>query len=450
LHILDATVIDGNALFNAKPGSVILHQLEAHRTLRFKLPYDLEDNHKDICVRIDAISSNPKLEYTSIQRVTVELPLDVNVHDLFKSSHVLSRFHVRSSNEMPLEILHITLEETNAFAVEPPPAFRLPVMIFAKQPATFMYKLLRKKNKDGYLPARQPASQEPPLTLTVDYQCVDEIAKKVVLGKLISDLKQSKLTFLMRLLVKSATERLETVFTAQAYGEFAMTGEIIVPNFEDFGWISITSQLEKPLAESINAWLGDWHQKNRICYFNTGSTGKHLEELTDSLAKRTILISVPLPRLHVLQTARLSPNIPSTNIVSVGIPIPAILALKHTRCWESPFTDTEETENPSLDFTFDVDAPQDTWLIGGSRRGRFRSKEGELSTWKIILVPLRTGQLSLPNVEIRLAGKNMEDMSCEIEYEGLGRRITVVGNLQSTSLIMKDSDAILLSGQMLS
>ena len=222
-----------------------------------------------------------------------------------------------------------------------------------------------------------------------------------------------------------------------------MTGEVVIPKFEAFGWTTITSQLERRLSESLNAWLGDWHEKNQTC--NLGQRGgKHSEELF----KRKILISVPLPRLHVLQTAQLIPNIPASNVVSVGLPISTTLTLKHTRCWESPFTVPGETEN-SLDFVFDIDAPQDTWLIGGNRRIRFRSKEGELSTWKVGLVPLRTGQLSLPSVEIRLVGKNTEEMSCETEYKGLGRRLTVVGNLQSTSLVMKESDAILISGQVL-
>jgi hypothetical protein len=192
------------------------------------------------------------------------------------------------------------------------------------------------------------------------------------------------------------------------------------------------------MAESLNAWLGDWHEKNRT--LPLVSSGE--------LMKRRILITVPLPRLHVLHTVQLIPNIPESNVVSVGLPITATLTLKHTRCWESPFTVPGAAGN-ALDFVFDIDAPQDTWLIGGNRRIQFRSAEKELSTWKLILVPLRTGQLSLPSVEIRLVGKHTEDMSCETEYKGLGRKLTVIGNLQSTSLVMKESDAVLVSRQVL-
>jgi hypothetical protein len=442
LHIAEATLMEGDVVFNAKPGSVTIQRLNVHQTLKFKLPYDLEDNHKDISLRIDALSPTPKLEYTSIQKVTVELPLDVNVHDLFKPSHILSRFHVRSS-DMPLEIQHISLRDTDAFAVESPPAIRLPVMVFAKQPATFMYKLHQRKNENGQRPPRESADQERPLTLTVDYQSVDEIARNAVLTKMTSDLRKSDLKFLIRLLAKFAAERLEMLFAVRDYGEFAMTGEVVIPKFVAFGWTTITSQLERRLGESLNAWLGDWHEKNQTC--NLGQRGgKHSGELL----KRKILISVPLPRLHVLQTAHIIPNIPASNVVSVGLPISTTLTLKHTRCWESPFNVPGETEG-SLDFVLDVDAPQDTWLIGGNRRIQFRSKEGESSSWNIILVPMRTGQLSLPSVDIRLVGQNIEEMSCETEYKGLGQRLTVVGNLQSTSLIMKESDAVLISGQVL-
>jgi hypothetical protein len=442
LHIAESELMDGDVIFNAKVGSITIQRFDKRQTLRFKLPYDLEDSHKDISIRIDAVSSSPKLEYTSIQKVTVELPLDVNVHDLFKPNHILSRFHVRSSNDMPLEIQHISLKDTSAFAVEPPAAIRLPVMIFAKQPATFMYKLHQRK-RDGKVPPREPASDEQPLTLAVDYQSVDEVVKNILLGKIMADLRKSDLKLLTRLLARFATERLDTLLSVRDYGEFAMTGEIAIPDFEAFGWTSITTQLERRMAESLNGWLGDWHQKNRICSFDPSS-----EKHSGGFTKRKILISVPLPRLHVLQTVQLIPNIPPSNVISVGLPIFATLTLKHTRCWESPFTVPGETDN-SLDFVFDIDAPQDTWLIGGNRRIRFSSKEGELSTWKIILVPLRTGQLSLPGVEIRLVGKNTEEMSCETEYKGLGRRLTVVGNLQSTSLVMKESDAVLISGQVL-
>ena len=137
-----------------------------------------------------------------------------NVHDLFKPSHILSRFHVRSSNDMPLEIQHISLKDTSVFAVEPPPAIRLPVMIFAKQPATFMYKLHQRK-RDGKLPPRERASEEQPLTLAVDYQSAGEVAKNIVLGKIMSDLRKSDLKFLIRLLAKFATERLDTLLSTR-------------------------------------------------------------------------------------------------------------------------------------------------------------------------------------------------------------------------------------------
>src|ERR1700759_1227589 len=75
----DASVTMGDPQISAKasPGLIVIRSLEPLSKVRIKIPYELDDNHQDISIKIDVVSKSSNLEYSSIESVRVELPLDV-------------------------------------------------------------------------------------------------------------------------------------------------------------------------------------------------------------------------------------------------------------------------------------------------------------------------------------------------------------------------------------
>jgi hypothetical protein len=135
----------------------------------------------------------------------------------------------------------------------------------------------------------------------------------------------------------------------------------------------------------------------------------------------------------------------------VGTPLTATLRIQHTRRWDShgSLKTTASHLSTSLEFMYEIDTAPDTWLIGGQRRARFTADENEVKTWSIMLIPLRTGKLLLPSVDVRAFGKEAEDITCETEFKGLGETVQVIGNIGATTVVMRDGmmgpEAVLIS-----
>ena len=152
----------------------------------------------------------------------------------------------------------------------------------------------------------------------------------------------------------------------------------------------------------------------------------------------TLRIDVPLPRIHILQTVTLS-LAEEKAYVAQGTPMLAKISVKHTRRWESKSafkSASIASPDDSLDFMLEIDAPMDTWLIGGQRRRKFQAGEDEEVAFSIMLMPLRTGRLLMPEVVVRVAGAVAQDLRCETDYRSMGKTIQCIAGAKTTTVTL--------------
>jgi trafficking protein particle complex subunit 10 len=449
LRTADASLLEGEVQLetNSAPGIIKISRFKPHSSIKISIPYVLEDNHHGIVLRLDVTSSSPELAFSTIQTIPIELPLDVTVHDLFKSDQIFSRFHIGSRNGVPLNLLDVKLEGTSAYSVEAPPCSLTPTLVLDEQPATFMYKVRQVHQKGDSKSNWQASAEEKPLILSVDYQCVDEQIASKIFASFNGDLGQSDFVPLGRLLTKTLKERLQLVLLPSDHIEAVMTNEINIPSFDKLGWSAILSGLPDAVSNNLETWLRTWHNDNQsLELFTTGAEA--LPHQATELPPRRVLITVPLPRLQILQIATLVPSLGPSSIATVGVPITATLTLRHTRRWDSPAslkTTVSRSSPTALEFMYEIDAPPDTWLIGGQRRARFTAAEDEAKSWVIVLIPLRTGRLLLPSVDVKAlndggsgGGGYEDDVACETDYVGFSTAVLVVGNVGRTTVAMKE------------
>jgi hypothetical protein len=444
LRISEAKKTSGDVKISVKAAqaTVVIPEFRPQDRLTLIVPYELDESHHEISVKAEIVSTKPHREYSTVQTIVADLPLDVNVHDLFKSSHIFSRFHVRTSTESPIKILRIKLEESDAFSVEPSTQPTMPIVVFSRQPATFMYKIRPANAIDGEYPRRKPPNQEAALKLNVDYQCADELTTAAILSRFSVDLADTEFVHLQRFLVQIMTERLAALLAPSYVTEFTMLDEITVPSFEEIGWDTLTTDLPVTISDDLCGWLRNWHESYSVLEFPSHKDPDSFHMRDIAFAPRAIIISVPLPRVHILCSAKLIIQSPHPDPVPVGYALATTLLLKHTRHWDHI---REGSDTDDLEFMYDVDAPVDTWLIGGQRRGRFFAKEGEPKQCDIVLIPLKTGKLLLPNVDVRPAGKEPDEISCETEFNSMGKSILVVGDLKRTTIAMSSNQAVIVS-----
>ena len=86
---------------------------------------------------------------------------------------------------------------------------------------------------------------------------------------------------------------------------------------------------------------------------------------------------------------------------AVGHVISAELRLHHTRRWCYTSTESEEPGGATLEFSYEVHANPELWLVGGRRRGNFTAQAGETRSFTITLLPQRAGHLLLPTIDVK-------------------------------------------------
>jgi len=189
-------------------------------------------------------------------------------------------------------------------------------------------------------------------------------------------------------------------------------------------------------------------------------------------ARRRLVIDLDMPQLRYLISASLmlaetttaQPHRRATKseaVATIGEPSDANLNIRYTRRWGSSQQDDDRDEQ-AVEFAYAISAPSDTWLISGVRRGRFAARPNEDVNVPLVLVPLVTGRILLPRVEVRLAaamatkpcgqsgppldrqqGEHCQSSppamlvssTCETDYLSQALTVVVVAGVQGTTVV---------------
>lgn len=418
------------------PGVIQLKDLSQSSTLALSIPYEVEREAPAITVRLEISyqTSAGEYMYSSVKTVSIALPVDVNVRDLFKSTFIRSTFNMKPAGQTPLNILSIKLFDTKQFEIQSAVSEHTALLVFPEQSAQKSYRIRPREQEHTRLPARKEAS----LNLSIWYQCLDEQVTSSLRTRLTDQLEESELKQFSRLLSNFFDVQVRRWLTTNQLSRIGILREISPPSFADIGWPSLLARLPRGHRDKLQAWLEDWHNKNQILSLNMAES--LMGDSPDSARVRRLDITVPVPRLPVLHAAKLwlPPN--PSHIFTTGSLISAKLSIVHTRRWDClEAFESLESADGALDFVFELDAPPDIWLIAGQRRTRFSAKEDEVLNWDILLMPLKAGRIFLPSVEVRPAGKGMEELGCDTFYESMGETVVVINDVGSTTIALQDN-----------
>lgn len=146
--------------------------------------------------------------------------------------------------------------------------------------------------------------------------------------------------------------------------------------------------------------------------------------------------------IHILcdtnSTTLSSPYVPP--MVTVGQAIPAELIIRHSRSWNSLDAKNGEVEigdDDELEFFYEIQHSLEAWLVSGRKRAHFSAKEGQVHKFPVLLVPLKAGNLLLPNVEVKQVipiEQGGEGVSCETNYRSNGESVLVLADVRSTTV----------------
>lgn len=443
------------SLTRPEAGLFSFTDLKAGASVKFRIPFTTEQDVSSVSIKIDVTYTTEHGTFTLFKTpsISLALQLGVNVQDVFKHTALYSRFTVSTSTSSPLRLFKSELSDSEIFESKygVPPGN--PVVIFPKQPASLLYRITRKAgSKIGPKTVKT-------MYLKLFYSVLqDEIADNIR-DSLSAAMKDTPLWQCSRLVINCVLEHLRAVLTPYDLERAAVLGELATgflaeviwqKHFYGLGLDSNGEEMAGVLMEFIVGW--------------TKKTPKipAMRPITEPEQEQSILIPVDIPSMSVVHTAdiRLQQPIPSliepaddseASIACVNQLLPATLHLKWTRIWETDRAATTNNENVGDEFSYEVSAPGDTWLVGGQKKGHFvipsaSETESELSSSPIneadiplMMIPLREGWLPYPAVELRgvsrADGGLLEDGSrnplaghCETDYMNLGETVRVVAD----------------------
>ncbi|KAK4999223.1 hypothetical protein LTR66_001702 [Elasticomyces elasticus] len=460
LFVGDAIISgEARAAEGTKSGTIELGTIGCGNRCKIAVPYTLDDPLLHIQVRLEVKYRTDRGEFVFLRvtSVSVELPLDVSVHDFFKETALVSKYSIRTITELPLHIQSVILQGSAAFEVEAQPKVQYPMVCFEKQPASMTYRVARRRHEYN-----QPLSKkDTQLSLIVGYCCVNEVIIETLRSAFASDLKKSNYAHLECLLVPSLGLMLESYWNSRDYEKAAILNTIDIPNFESLGWVETVSALVASERCGVLKWLQEWHKSYAALVIPDNPDGREVQQLM-----RRVTITVDVPNVDILHTAQLvflgigyksAHNMP---VAVVGVPLMAEVELKFTRQWSTSavyhMTQSSEPILRIFKFWVDIQEHPEDWLIGGSTRTMVSAEEDKLCFVSLMLIPLRPGYLPIPAIDIRpydpvnnnaRHADNSKSLSltCEIDYRNLGQRIQVVPDTHTTSTSVFQTTSSLFS-----
>ncbi|KAF7590594.1 hypothetical protein BBP40_002631 [Aspergillus hancockii] len=445
LRIAEAEVVEGDIKIsaNSETGHIEFSQLGPNSSIRFRIPYTMEEHHPMLSARAEVTyeTTNGRFAYSSLHSIVSGLPISVNVQDTFKDKMLFSRFTVSPAMMIPLRILKCSIPGSDVYEVQSNVDNSVALSVFPKQPASLLYKI--QQRADGVM---SPGSRRS-LRLSVDFTCVDDECLDAVERTFKDSVANSEYQQYTTLLTSHIVDTFRTQLSTSDMEIIGLVREVETLPYANVKWELLLSALKEPL-DGLKAWLQEWHKNHPII------------SLPDqpSIPRRHIIIPVDIPEIQVVHTAelRLLNLADQPPHAAVGQMIAAELSLRNTRRWCSP--DNRENAGGPLEFSYEIHANPEQWLVGGRRRGNFTADEGETKTFAVMLLPQKAGHVLLPGVEIKSfvpaaapkpalasAGPPMaagaappvlqrRQIACEVDYRNHGETVRVLPDLRSTTV----------------
>lgn len=461
----DAVILDESAGKSKKVegGTFTFGAIARDSSVKIRFPFKMEQDVLHVAVKVEVTYSTDKGTFTFFKTssVSIALALGVNVQDVFKHKALFSRFTVSTASPSPLRLYKSELIPSDLFESHYgiPPSD--PVAIFPKQPASLLYKIVKKPEV-----AIGPSTKKT-LYLKLWYSVLQDEIEDLLDKTLTKDLADTPLRQYSKLIVYKVLAWSQKRLTAYELEKCTLLGELSTSFLSDINWAtqfpgigptsssSLQGEDSHQIAAKLAAFLRSWLLANPVLPLT-------LPDVENPLLISTILIPVDIPSITIVHTTDIlfqKPPFPINSDSNTSHPsqtsqtsssleevvegggqegqeghptfiinqqLPATLRLKWTRIWDTAYPASPQRFE-DLEFSYEINAPADTWLVGGRRKGHFvipaaaaaptpptnEEEEGEKEGSKesstpqteadipLLLIPLREGYLPYPAVDIK-------------------------------------------------
>lgn len=436
----------------SEPGIVRFGRMAAGSHGKIRMPFSLEHEVNEVAVRVEISYKTQAGTFilAKLLNISIMLPLGVNVQDVFKHRALFSKFTISSATTTPLRLLSTRLAGSDVFEASGG-TMTLPLVVFPRQPASMLYKIVRKPQAGRNSSSAKLKSS---LSLILNYVTLEEEVEMAIAQELLHAFKDTPLQAYSRLVLPTVTAQLRAHLNSYELERIAVLNEIQTSLLASVDWRKQFSGLGqqdlKDIASLLAEALESWQKSKAVVKLIPIVVDE------DTIGKsRSIIIPVDVPSVNIVHTADLKlletlALDSSTPMTALNQPIPATLELKWTKRWDS---ESKIAKPPAqdLEFYYEVSAAADTWLIGGKRKGHFNipadqalQNSANVLTFPIVLIPLREGYLQFPDVEIKsvsraLGGQGVDSITSEVDYKNIGESVRCISDARKTTVSLDAS-----------
>lgn len=262
LHTAKAFVDKGELKITDKsqPGIITLDTFPVGTTACIRVPYSVENDLKDIDVRVEVTyaTSEGDFTYACNSKISILLPLAINVQDIFKKNILFSRFTIGTTNSVPLRIFDCHLEGNENFDVDSPALTGVELDVFDLQPLSFVARIQKRPDRQNGMSKSEPIKRR--LHLQIEFRCLDEEICAAAENIFSAALKRSPFQVYSRILKPMLTATLRNKFSVQRLEAGVLQREFNLEKFDEGEWRSQLSGLAIDQRQLLAAWLKTWHE----------------------------------------------------------------------------------------------------------------------------------------------------------------------------------------------
>ena len=262
LHTAKALVDKGELKITDKtqPGIVTFDGFPVATRACIRVPYSVEDDLKDVDVRVEVTYTTSEGDFMHAfnSKVSILLPLAINVQDIYKRNNLFSRFSIGTANSVPLRIFNCHLEGNENFSVNSPALTGVELDVFDLQPLSFISRIQKRLDRQNGKGQNEAIKRR--LYLQIEFRCLDEEICAAAEYVFSAALKRSPLQVYSRILKPMLSATLRKSFSIQRLEAGGLQREFYLEKFDEREWESQLSGLAIDQRQLLAVWLKTWHE----------------------------------------------------------------------------------------------------------------------------------------------------------------------------------------------
>ncbi|ORX47606.1 hypothetical protein BCR36DRAFT_584698 [Piromyces finnis] len=391
---------------------ISLPECDENEVIKFEVPYVSEKLNISIhrmTFAFDYIMKNGVHRFHSLfEKVKISTPFIYNNNVTYSHDCTILQINFFSKDQVPIRIRKIELiapgYEVEEFLIEKQQ------IIFQNQDVSLVY-CLRNKDNDN---TKIEEFEKDELGLYIDYYYLNEEIEAYITENVTAKLKEKNLSEYSGFLNKFLNSSYELVDSVKygMYGKISLNN--LAENYHNVEAI-IESEESTAMKEKIDEVVDE------VCKGEITTADNE----NSRIPLKTMIYKVKVPKSDILLEADLEMN--QGNPI-IGMICKGKLKIKQVK-WNS---DVDE-----LKFYYDIAIRFDNWMVSGHKKRVFNLKSNEEKEFTFDFIPLKTGMLLIPTVEVNCI--TTDSPTIRVIHTSDAKQISVIPKTQSSTIYVNNS-----------